>query len=149
MNATSLVPASLIEQTNRKLQYRRQTVDAARLETLHATRNADLQSSAFMTHVILPILKNAEAQLLETSISAMTTAHIRPNAARCRMTVTLDEDRPPMVLTFEARLGSTIPQIRWTCGGPVHTVADLDRAKIEQIVNDLLARALRRDEPDI
>ncbi len=130
----------------RKIQYARQTQSAMDLDRNQSIRNADLQSSAFISHVVLPALKAAESRLSESGIQAITTDRINTQAARCMLTVTVDEDAAPAVLAFEARLGSTAPRVRWTRGGTAHLMADFDQAAVETILNDFLDTALRHEE---
>jgi hypothetical protein len=111
---------------------------AVRQATEKRIRDADRAMREFLSRVIFPVLRSGEAQLKNCACATLTTAHFGADAAGCMLTVNLDENRPPRVLAFEAIRGSTVPAIRWSSGGPVHVLQDLNQAAVEAVVDAFL-----------
>jgi hypothetical protein len=145
-NFSTMNLTSLLAETQRKVLFLQQTQDAMNRERAHRIRNADLQSSAFVRETISPMLRNAEHVLMRAGLPAIATARIDENTARSMLTVSINENQALSLLAFEARLGSTLPRIRWTYGGLVHSLSDFHPAAVSGIVSDFLKSALMARE---
>jgi hypothetical protein len=111
-----------------------------------AVRNADHQARAFLSHIIIPLMRTAESRLNELPVAALVSERITPAASRCMLTVNVDEDQPAATLAFEARLGATEPQIRCTQGsGAPSILSDLEASAVEGIIDRFLNSVLQRE----